>query len=143
MKARIIPLGHRDPERHNFRGDALCIRPEILRILLSIAATNRCRIGEMDISGAYSQEIGWSRLLYIRPLVEDNSFEEILLLKKPAYGLVEYRRIWYLTSDEALRKHGLTRDAREHTLYKKKTGTDVSLLVVSQVDNYVYAGTEK
>ena len=75
----------------------------------------------MDISGAYLRGNGWSRIFYNVPPVEDGSSEELWLLNNPVCGLVDSVRIWYLTSDDALRKHGLMRDAREYTLYTKQT----------------------
>ena len=62
------------------------------------------------------------------------------LLEKPAHGLEDSGLIWYLTSDDALRKYGLERNASEYTLYTKRYNERVLLVVPTQVDNYVYAG---
>lgn len=97
----------------------------------------------MDISGAYLQAIGWYRKLYIRPPCEDESQDELWLLEKPAYGLVDSGRLWYLTSDDALRRYGLKRDSREYTLYREESTGSVSLIVLAQVDNYIYTGTRR
>ena len=56
VKARIVPLGHRDPIKCELRGDAPCIQPESLRLLMSIAATKGWSTREMDVSGAYFTE---------------------------------------------------------------------------------------
>ena len=74
----------------------------------------------MDISGAYLQGTGWIRVVCIRPPSEDNSEDILWLLEKPAYGLVDIGRIWYLTSDDALRKIR-TREGHQriNVIYKK------------------------
>ena len=51
LKARIVPYGNRDALREELRGDALCMQPEMFRLLISIASQNRWNIAEMDVSG--------------------------------------------------------------------------------------------
>ena len=97
----------------------------------------------MDISGVYLQGLGWSRIIYIRPPQENNSENTMWILEKPAYGLVDSGSIWYLTSDDALKNYGLHRDSREYTLYAKKSGNSISLIVLTQVENYIYTGVNE
>ena len=62
-----------------------------------------------------------------------------------AYGLVESGRLWYLTSNSALcQKFGLRKSKFQPTLYYRKRHADtLQLLVLVQVDNYIYTGAEE
>eukprot|EP00171_Calliarthron_tuberculosum_P004551 IDg4551t1 len=115
VKARIVPWGHRDSDKDFLRKDAPCINPEILHLVLSIAAEHKWLICKMDITAAYFK------------------------LK----ALIVTFILWYLTSDAALRNEfGLTKSRLEQTLYYRKDhAQQLSFIVLIQVDNYLYAGT--
>lgn len=66
-------------------------------------------------------------------------------LTAAAYGLADSGRLWYLRSDNALTEiFGLTRSKYEPNLYYwKYLHGLLNFILVTQVDNYVYAGTHQ
>ena len=141
LKARIVPHGNKDPLKNSLRKDVPCMKPEQFRLLCSISAEKGWAICEMDVKSAYLQADGYEREVYILPPTEDKNRSNAWLLKRPAYGLVDSGRLWYLTSDKALISLGLTRCSNEHSTYYAMDETGLAFLVVVQVDNYIYSGT--
>eukprot|EP00171_Calliarthron_tuberculosum_P023073 IDg23073t1 len=121
VKARIVPWGHKDAEKE-----------------FSWA------IGEMDVTAAFLQAQGFKRQVYVRPPRDECAADQFWRLTAAAYGLCDSGRLWYLTSDAALRSgFGLTRSRLEPTMYYEKDSNGLlCFLLVAQVDNYVYAGNE-
>ncbi len=116
---------------------------EVFRLVFSLAVEFSWKICEMDIKAAYLQAQGFERDIYVRPPQQENAKGFVWKLTKAAYGLADSGRLWYLTSDAALREaFGATRSRLEHTLYYRRNDTGaLSFVLVAQVDNYVYAGT--
>ena len=139
LKARIVPLGHRDPIKYGLCPDEPCMQPEYFRLLMSIAATKAWSTGEMDISGAYLQIDGLRRTVYIIP-PKDGTENEAWLLTSTVYGLIEITRLCYRTSNESLRKYRLKNSAKEYTLYTLKNEGHLELVVLVQVENYICTG---
>ena len=142
LKARIVPHGNRDPYRDCFRSDSPCMRPELLRLACSLAAEKRWTIAQIDIKSAYLQADGYNREIYVRPPREDGDDAHLWLLLAPAYGIRESGRLWHLTSDSALKDFGLNQSAYDFNFYCKVEQGIVKLVVVTQVDNYVFTGEE-
>lgn len=144
-KARIVPWGHRDPARYDLRCDLPCLNPDIFRLTLSIAAEKAWRVCQMDAEAAFLQARGFSRAVYVRPPKESNDPNGLWLLLAPAYGLADSGRLWYRTNDEALlNNYDLTRSLFEPTMYFHKDDSDMlDFLLVVQVDNYLYCGTQQ
>lgn len=143
-KARIVPLGHRDSDRHNIRSDSPCVNLEIFCLILSLAAENRWIIGQMDIRTEFIQARGFKRILYVIPKKDENDPEGLWKLLAAAYGLVDSGRLWYCSCEHALiDDNGLTKYNYEHTLYyRRKNDGALSFVLVAQVENCVYAGEE-
>ena len=141
-KARICPWGNKDIEKHWLETDCPCMNMEIFRLLLSIASENKWTIGEMDVTAAFLQSNGFSREIYVRPPKEEQSPRKLWRLLAGVYGLVDSGKLWYITSNDALTsKGGLTKSKFEPTLYYRKNGSELVFLLVTQVDNYIYCGT--
>lgn len=144
VKARIVPWGHRDNEREDLRSDSPCVNLDIFRLVLSFAAEFKWTIAQMDVKTAFLQALGFDRKVFVKPPKEANDLSGLWELRAPAYGLVDSGRLWYRTSDSALiTEYNLTKSRYEHTLYYKKNDTHTTtFILVAQVDNYIYAGTE-
>lgn len=140
-KARIVPWGHRDAEKNDVRGDAPSLNLDSMRLLLSLAAENRWRVRKMDVKSAYLQAKGFKRDIFVRPPREENDSAGLWKLLVPAYGLTDSGRLWYLTSYEALTTHyGFEQSKLDPSLYLRTSGSSTLILVV-QVDDYLYAGS--
>lgn len=142
-KARIVPWGHRDIEKNNVRGDAPAINIDSMRLLLSIAAEHRWKVYKMDVKSAYLQAKGFGRNIYVRPPREENDSTGLWKLLVPAYGLTDSGRLWYLTSYEVLTKQfGFQQSKLDPSMYLRNM-KDSMLLLVVQVDDYLYAGPKE
>lgn len=140
-KARIVPWGHRDADKDEVRGDAPSLNLDSMRIVISMAVEQGWTLRKMDVKSAYLQAKGFDRDVYVRPPREENDKTGLWKLLKPAYGLTESGRLWYLTSYQALTADfGFTRSRYDPSLYYKKQDKEMLILVV-QVDDYLYAGT--
>lgn len=140
-KARIVPWGHRDMEKDDLRGDAPSLNLDSMRLLLSIAAERRWTVRKMDVKSAYLQAKGFTRDIYVRPPREENDVDGLWKLLVPAYGLTDSGRLWYLTSYEALTtRYGFKALRLDPSLYLR-TSENGTLLLVVQVDDYLYAGS--
>jgi len=145
VKARICPWGNHDVDKFDLRTDAPSMLMEIFRLVISIGVEKHWDIGSMDVRAAFLQADGFKRTIFVRPPREQSQPNVYWRLLAPAYGLVDSGRLWYLTSNAALcNEYGLTRSAFEPTLYyDRNDGNSLSLLVVVQVDNYIYTGCEE
>jgi len=144
IKARICPWGNHDIDKYDLRTDAPSMLMEVLRLVVSIGVENDWDIGSMDIRAAFLQALGFNRTIYVRPPKEEGDSGLLWKLLAAAYGLVDSGRLWYLTSNAALCDlFGLVRSKYEPTLYfSRNKKSQLDFIVVVQVDNYIYAGTE-
>lgn len=142
VKARICPWGNHDVEKHSLRTDAPSMLMEVFRLVISVGVEQHWEIGSMDVRAAFLQADGFSRSIYVRPPREEGQKNVLWKLLAPAYGLVDSGRLWYLTSNSALcGEYGLSRSILEPTLYySRSSAKSLELLVVVQVDNYIYTG---
>ena len=143
LKARIVPHGNMDPMKDVLRSDAPCMRPDMFRLVCSVAVENGWAICEMDIKSAFLQADGFKRDIYIRPPSEENDRVNIWHLKRAAYGLAESGRLWWLTSDEAFKQFGATQSNVDLALYFIMEKEMLVFMAVAQVDNYIYTGTKE
>jgi hypothetical protein len=140
LKARIVPHGHMDDEKAFVRTDAPTMSVEVMRLLLSIAVEHGWRIGSLDVKAAYLQADGFNRDIFVRPPREEADSRHLWRLEKPAYGIVESGRLWFLTAFRALESFDLRPCPYDKTLFKLD---DSSLLVTTQVDNFIFTGTHE
>ena len=116
------------------------MRPDLLRLVCSFAAQRSWDICEMDVKCAFLQADGFHRIIYMKPPIEDPSRNYLWRLDKPAYGLADSGRLWWITSDLAIKEFGLTVSTFEPCQYYSKRNQDLAFLLVTQVDNYIYTG---
>lgn len=145
LKARICPWGNHDLDKYDLRTDAPSMLMEVFRLVLLIGVERKWDVGSMDVRAAFLQAKGFDRCVYVRPPREEANSGVLWKLLTPAYGLVDSGRLWYLTSNSALcSTYGLERSAYEPTLYNSRSEDgSLSLIVVVQVENYIYSGTTK
>lgn len=71
-KARIVPWGHRDIQRHDLRSDSPCVNLEVFRWILSLSADHVWALGKMDIRTAFLQAHGFDPDVFARPPKQSN-----------------------------------------------------------------------
>jgi hypothetical protein len=140
LKARIVPHGHMDHDKDFLRTDASTMSVEVMRLLISISAERRWRLGSLDVKAAYLQADGFNRDIFVRPPREEADVNHLWRLEKPAYGIVESGRLWFLTAFRALEGHKLQPCPFDKTFFQLE---DHTLFVTTQVDNFIFTGTNK
>jgi hypothetical protein len=89
----------------------------------------------IDVKNAYLQAMGFNREIYVRPPKEENEKTQEWCLEKPAYGLADGGRLWFLTGVRAMQDHNLRYFPYDRTLF---ASNDASIIVTTQVDNFIY-----
>jgi Reverse transcriptase (RNA-dependent DNA polymerase) len=120
------------------RTDAPTISVEVLRMIVSIAVENQWRIGSLDVKAAYLQATGFNRIIYVRPPKEDEDRNNLCKIEKPAHGLADSGRLWFLTAFRALEFYGLRSCPYDKTVFASKNSL---LVVTTQVENILFTGT--
>ena len=98
----------------------------------------------MKVKAAYLQAKGFGRDIYVFPPQE---YPNRTVLRKPTaatYGLVDSGQLWYLTSDSSITETFGAKKSRYKPIlyYRLNDYGDPSFLLVPEVDNYIYCGTE-
>lgn len=78
LKERLCPHGNRGKMKHEIRKDSATAQFDVIRLICSIAAILRLRLGCIDIKGAYLQSGPITRDIYVRPPRECNTPRAIL-----------------------------------------------------------------
>lgn len=117
---------------------------ETFRLVLSIFAKQAWKIAQIDIAAASLQARGFSREVFFKLQKEESDLTVLRRFTAAAYRLAHSDWLWYLTSNAAFTStFGLARSKFESTLYFKNhlKIKHLDLLVVTQVDNYLYCGS--
>eukprot|EP00971_Amphidinium_carterae_P327521 6458931-Amphidinium_carterae.3 len=145
-KSRMVIPGHLDPALGESRSDAPTVAPEVICMMVSIAARRGWDIVTFDVTTAFLQGKPTERDIYIRspkqtlPSLDDHQLPEIppcTLLKvlKSAYGLSEAPRLWYLRAHEALIESGFQQVEAAPCCYRWTEGNEVIALLSLHVDD--------
>jgi Reverse transcriptase (RNA-dependent DNA polymerase) len=65
LKARIVPEGRGDSQRHFLKADSPTMSLDAFRMMLSIAAGRGWSLGSLDIKEAYLQAEDFNREIYL------------------------------------------------------------------------------
>jgi hypothetical protein len=112
-------------------------------MMMSIEAERGWSFGSLDIKAAYLQAEDFIREIYVTPPQEEAEYYIVWRLTAAAYGLADSGILWFLTSSRALKTFGLTSSCLDSSTWVMNYNTQVCLIVLVQVDNYIYAGVEE
>ncbi len=95
----------------------------------------------VDVKKAVPQSENMERDVYVEPPIEADMPNEIVFgLSKTAYGLGDAAREWYKKLDRTLKLLGLTPSRNEPALYYMRRNHQVKGILVTHVDDSLYAG---
>nr|GEW18231.1 retrovirus-related Pol polyprotein from transposon TNT 1-94 [Tanacetum cinerariifolium] len=143
-KARLVAKGYRQKEGINFEesfAPVACI--EIIRILITNAASKNMTIYQMDVKTAFpngelKEEVYVSQL---EGFIDPDHPTHVYRLKKALYGLKQAPRAWYDTLSWFLLDNNFSKGAVDRTLFTQKTGKHI-LLVQIYVDDIIFASID-
>ena len=138
-RARITARGFQ--EDTTFPTDSPTVQKHSMRLLLTIAATEKWEICTTDISSAFLQGSEMDRPVYIKPPKEANQPGMLWLLNKCLYGLKDASRKWYLRVVEKLKELDFQTSKYDSGLFFLHKDGKLIGIVALHVDDFLHAGS--
>ena len=142
-KARLVAKGFSQVEGIDYtKTFSLVAKMNSIHLVLSLAASFKWEVHQMDVKFAFlhgdlheeiymEQPIGFIQI--------DSSL--ICRLKKSLYGLKQAPRAWYAKMNSFLLESGFSRCHSDNTVYTKKVGKSLIILVL-YVDDLILTGSD-
>eukprot|EP00253_Pinus_taeda_P010546 PITA_10546 len=111
-------------------------------LVLSLAASFKWEVNQMDVKSAFLHGDLHEEIYMEQPIgfiQTDSSL--VCRLKKSLYGRKQAPRAWYAKMDSFLLESGFSRCHSDNTLYTKKVGKSLIILVL-YVDDLILAGSD-
>lgn len=141
VKARLVARGFEEMLINQV--DAPTVNSTSLWCLFTVTASNNWKIQSFDVSSAFLQSEDLVRSVYVNPPAEARKSGIIWKLLKPMYGLGDSPRNWYFTLREHLLKQGCVISQLDKTLFRCYEKNKLIGLLVTHVDDVLYAGTTR
>ncbi len=144
FKARLVILGHRDPDKPRVVNEAPTVLKSSVRLMITLIASHNFPLWSRDITLAFLQsKEKLKRDVYVRPPRKENVLTQIgappgSILKaiKPQYGLAESPGYWWQTfRDWHLYDLDMKSSSLDPCLFYKRTEKGLDGLQVTQVDD--------
>ena len=143
IKARLCARG--DLEKVEVRTDSPTTSKASIRLILSLAASNKWVLHSLDFTNAFLQGASLEREVFLRPPpdVRERNPGVVWQLIKRIYGLKDASRGWYLELSQYLQELGGQLVDLDQAMYcfKDKKGQLIGV-VGGHVDDLVYGGTK-
>eukprot|EP00253_Pinus_taeda_P009702 PITA_09702 len=113
-----------------------------IRLVLSLAASLKWEVHQMDVKSAFLHGDLHEEIYMEQPIgfiQTDSSL--VCRLKKSLYGLKQAPRAWYAKMDSFLLESGFSRCHSDNTVYTKKVGKSLIILVL-YVDDLILTGSD-
>eukprot|EP00253_Pinus_taeda_P006432 PITA_06432 len=113
-----------------------------IRLVLSLAASLKWEVHQMDVKSAFLHG-DLHEEIYMEQPIGFIQIDSILVcrLKKSLYGLRQAPRAWYAKMDSFLLESGFSRCYSDNTVYTKKVGNSLIILVL-YVDDLILTGSD-
>ena len=141
VKARLVARGFEEIMQHQV--DAPTVAPGSLWIFFTLCASFNWKIESLDITAAFLQSENIDRTVYIRPPKDIKKKGVVWKLTKPMYGLGDSARLWYLTLKQHLLSLGCKMSKLDQTVFRFYENGKLSGVLVTHVDDLLYAGDTK
>eukprot|EP00253_Pinus_taeda_P021981 PITA_21981 len=131
-KARLVAKGFSQVEAIDYTETFYPIaKMNSIRLALSLAASLKWEVHQMDVKSAFLHGDLHEEIYMERPIgfiQTDSSL--VCRLKKSLYGLKQAPRVWYAKMDNFLLESGFSRCHSDNTVYTKKVGNSLIILVL-------------
>ena len=140
VKARLVAKGYQ--ESNVSRTDSPTCGKSNLRMILTIAATNKWKVCSLDIKSAFLQGRELEREVYVKPPKEyDDGY--LWKLNKTMYGLKDAPREWYLKVIEVMNELKAQKSTIDDAVFYWKNGDGDLIGVCScHVDDFTIAADD-
>eukprot|EP00253_Pinus_taeda_P017693 PITA_17693 len=142
-KARLVTKGFSQVEGIDYTETFSPVaKMNSIRLVLSLAASLKWEVHQMDVKSAFLQGDLHEEIYMEQPIgfiQTDSSL--VCRLKKSLYGLKQAPRAWYAKMDSFLLESGFSRCYSDNTVYTKKVGNSLIILVL-YVDDLILTGSD-
>eukprot|EP00253_Pinus_taeda_P017449 PITA_17449 len=140
-KARLVAKGFLQVEGIDYTETFSPVaKMNSIRLVLSLAASLKWEVHQMDVKSAFLHGDLHEEIYMEQPIgfiQTDSSL--VCRLKKSLYGLKQAPRAWYAKMDSFLLESGFSRCYSDNTVYTKKVGNSLIILVL-YVDDLILTG---
>ena len=140
-KNRLVARGYEE-DMYGIPTDSPTINKDSLRVAYVIIAAKEWDVNSMDVTAAFLQGTPLSREVYLKPPREAKAKGKLWKLKQCVYGLNDASRHFYLKIKEELMKAGCKCSYLDPAVFSYYDG-DLKGLLMSHVDDFLWAGTEE
>ena len=143
-KARLVIRGFEEKEKDDLQKDAPTAAKTSLRIAFGIAVDNEWDIVSIDIKAAFLQSRLIEREVFVQP-PKDVEMEKGKLwrLRKPAYGLVDAARCWYLSLRDELLGVGCKQSQLDKAVFRWMVDKKLQGIFLLHVDDFFLSGSSR
>eukprot|EP00253_Pinus_taeda_P025760 PITA_25760 len=142
-KARLVAKGFSQVEGIDYTETFSPVaKMNSIRLVLSLAASLKWEVHQMDVKSAFLHGDLHEEIYMEQPngfIQTDSSL--VCRLKKSLYGLKQAPRAWYAKMNSFLLESGFSRCYSDNTVYTKKVGNSLIILVL-YVDDLILTGSD-
>eukprot|EP00253_Pinus_taeda_P002954 PITA_02954 len=142
-KARLVAKGFSQVEGIDYTETFSPVaKMNSIRLVLSLAASLKWEVHQMGVKSAFLHGDLHEEIYMEQPIgfiQTDSSL--VCRLKKSLYGLKQAPRAWYAQMDSFLLESGFSRCYSDNTVYTKKVGNSLIILVL-YVDDLILTGSD-
>ena len=140
-KARLVVRGFEDVDVSNT--DSPTCEKSSLRILLSLSKAHNWKVESIDIKAAFLQSEELDRIVFVKPPRELKRSGIIWRLNRPAYGLCDSSRNWYISIKSFLMSIGCECCVFDKALFYYKVDGKLCGMIILHVDDFLISGNGK
>ncbi len=141
VRTQLVARGYED--KQSYPKDSPTVSKSTVRLILTIAASERWPIKTTDVKSAFLQGREMDRDVYLTPPKEANVKPGTLWkLIHCLYGLNDAGRHFYKSVAEELEKAGCQQSGLDPALFFKVQGKQLCGIVACHVDDCLHAGTQ-
>ena len=140
-KARIVARGFQEEEKP--QSDSPTAMRESIKIFLAVAANEELEIEAIDIKAAFLQSKVLDREVFVEPPKDLKQENTIWKLKKPLYGLDDASRKFWIRIKEILEGIQMKTIPGDEAFYYRHGNGKLEGMILTHVDDFQIAGTEK